>query len=751
MNEREPNSPEREPNSIPPEPDNAPESGRLRTRTRLRRFFLRHLPLSLAAVAVFLVFAVVVVYFVASSAEFENWMRKRLIAQVETATGGRTEIASFHWRLLHLEAEARGVVIHGTEDSNEAPYAEIDRLRVQVSIFGFFTPHISLRDLEIVQPRLHLIFYRDGSTNQPSPRTPQNRGKSGLDTFFDLRASQITVEQGMLDLDDRAASLDAQNRFLPLDFKANDVSLQMIYVTATFRTPESYRINAAASDLVLARDLPRRKTAAELSSVHGKLQLSLDLERNRASLTSLQLTSHNHGEQDRTLQVSGVLDDFLHPHWQAKVAGDLDMRLLEPVVGYPDSPVGIAHLNLAANGIAPAFQIAGTIHIDGGSYIGANMNATGVNLDARVDADRDKLLITQIVARLHQGGEIEGSVLLQPWLPRAQAAPAQISASGPEESRSSRNVLVHAPLVPILFNGKVTANLKNVSLDTILDIVSPPQFRRLGFDSLVNGPAAATWSNGNVLTVTVLTTNLALSPSQHTPSGEIPASGVIDATYTQRNGAVDLRKLELDLPSSDMIAQGELGAYPMDSPSALTVDAHSHDLSEFDAVLRSLGLNRNGKSGVAALPVALNGQADFHGTWTGSLIVAASHGLAQSHTSGRRNAIAGRLPPAQPNLMESSRSQLNRASFISTQSTPTAAIRQRKSPSSTRRCFAAIQKSPSAEPSTRLWIHPRTQPQPRLLKRLSAPLQQSSPSPFRPQHSTNLQRQFRPPRPHRRR
>ncbi len=300
----------RDPNSISPEPGNAPP----RKRTRLRRFFLRHLPLSLAGVAVFLVLATVALYFVASTSEFENWIRKRLIAQVETATGGRTEISSFHWRLLHLEAEARGVVIHGTEDSNESPYAEIDRLRVQVSIFGLFPPHISLRHLEIVQPRLHLIFYRAGSTNQPSPRTPASRGKSGLDTFFDLRAAQITVEQGMLDLDDRAASLDAQNRFLPLDFKANDVSLQMIYVPATFRAPESYRINAAATDLVLARDLPRKHISLEPPGVHGKLQLSLNLERNRTSLTSLQLTSHNHGEQDRTLQVSGVLDDFLHPH-----------------------------------------------------------------------------------------------------------------------------------------------------------------------------------------------------------------------------------------------------------------------------------------------------------------------------------------------------------------------------------------------------------------------------------------------------
>ena len=596
--------------------NNSPEPQPRSARSRLRRFFLCHLPLSLAAAAVLLVLTAVVAYFVMSSAAFENFMRERLIAQIENATGGRAEIGSFHWRLLHLEAEADGVVIHGTEDPNEAPYAQIGRLRVAVSIFGFFTPHISLRDLEIVQPQLHFIVYRDGSTNQPRPPGPEKPSKSGLDTLFDLRASQITVEQGMLDVDDRAAGFDAQNRFLPLDFKADDVSLQMSYIGALFGAPERYRVTAAASDLMLARDIPRKP----LPAVHGKLQLTLDLERNRASLTSLQLTSHDRGAQDRTLQVSGVLDNFTHPHWEAKVAGDLDMRLLDPVVGYPDSPEGIAYLDLTANGIAPAFQILGSIHIDNGSYTGANLNATGVNLDARVDADRGKLLITQIVARLRQGGEIDGSVQLAPWLPGHNAVPAQITAAGLEESRASRNVLVHAPLVPILFNGKVTANIKGVSLDTILDIVAAPQYRRLGFDARVNGPAMATWSNGDVRTVAVITSNLALGPSQHTPAGELPASGVIDATYTQRNGGVDLRKFELHLPSSDVVAQGALGAYPVGSASQLIVDAHSHNLSDFDGVLRSLGYDRGGKSGVAALPVALSGQADFHGTWTGSLI-----------------------------------------------------------------------------------------------------------------------------------
>ncbi|MGD1107204.1 MAG: hypothetical protein ABR865_09170, partial [Terracidiphilus sp.] len=611
MSDREPtsSSPGR-PSPGQPVPRKTPPRG---PRSRLRRFFLRHFPLSLAAAAVLLILTAVAAYFIASSAAFENLVRKRLIAQIENATGGRAEIGSFHWRLLHLEAEAGGVVIHGTEDPNEVPYAEIDRLRVQVSIFGFLTPHISLRDLEIVRPQLHLIVYRDGSTNQPRPRRPEKSSKSAVDTLFDLRASQITVEHGTLDYDDRAAAFDNRHRYLPLDFKAGDVSLQMIYAPAAFGAPERYVINAAASDLMLARSIPHKPTLA----VHGKLQFVLVLRRNRVLLRSLQLTAQSRGAEDRTLQVSGVLDDFTHPRWQGRIAGDLDMRLLDPVTGYPDAPEGIAYLDLAANGIAPAFHIAGSVHIDGGSYTGAGINATGVNLDARIDADSGKLLITQIVARLRQGGQIEGTVALQPWLPGPSVAPAQLTAL--EESKTARNVLVRAAVRSIPMNGKVTADFGGVALDAILDTVCPPQCRRLGFDARVDGPATATWSNGDYRNVSV-TAALDLSPSAQTPAGEVPASGVIDATYTQRDGGVDLRKLELHLPASDLEVRGALGAYPASSTSALTVNFHSHDLSEFDAVLRSLGLNRNGKTGTSALPVSLAGQAGFLGNWTGSLI-----------------------------------------------------------------------------------------------------------------------------------
>jgi translocation and assembly module TamB len=112
-----------------------------------------------------------------------------------------------------------------------------------------------------------------------------------------------------------------------------------------------------------------------------------------------------------------------------------------------------------------------------------------------------------------------------------------------------------------------------------------------------------------------------MSPSSQTLANEAPASGSVDATYDQRDGAVDLRTLLLETPASRLEAHGHLGAFPLNSPSGLDFQFHSSNLGEFDTVLRDLGLKRNGKSGTAALPVGLAGQFDLSGgRWTGSLI-----------------------------------------------------------------------------------------------------------------------------------
>jgi translocation and assembly module TamB len=606
-----------EPDSTLPVP--APDADPVpRPRRRWRRLLI------LAACVIFILIGTpVAFYFWASSNATQNLVRKGMVDWLEQASGGRVEIAVFHWHLLDLQADAEGVVLHGNEGAGEAPCARIEHLSASLTLFGLISPRLLLRDLEITHPALHVIVYADGTTNLPTPRKPKKQTKSALDTLFDLEAGHVSVTQGELEFEDRATEFDFQNRFTLFAFDAQDVSMLMRYIPPAGGDPETYRIEAGTTGLSIFRG--KEKPAL------GSMQATLDLTRNAATLHSLRLTSKfpvgkKRNEEEHTLEFSGLLQDFAHPRWQARITGDIDLRLLEPTLGYNLDPQGIAHLDLDSAGEGGEFRFDGTVHADDTAFIGAGVVATGVRLDAHVRADPRQLLITKVVARLRQGGQLEGEVALTPWLPSSSAATV-VERGGMNSIRSTDSAArpIHPPppnpdVINIPVNGKVTAQFKGVSLDALMDIVGQPPFLRLGLDTRLNGIANADWIKGDQQTI-VVSTQLALAAPAQGVAGEVPATGAIDATYTQKDGAVDLRKLELQTAASDIEAHGHLGAYPLTSPSAINIDFHSRNLKEFDAVLRDLGLSRYGKSGSAALPVILAGQMDLlHGAWTGSLV-----------------------------------------------------------------------------------------------------------------------------------
>ena len=614
----------------------SPSSPEKPRRSRLRRFFLRHLPLTAACGLVLLVLALTGLYIWSRSSQCQSLVRHWLIAQAESATGGRVEIATFTWRPLHLEADAGSITIHGLEGPGERPYAQIEELRVRLSILGLFSPRVELRSIDIGHPKLHFIVYPDGSTNQPQPRK-KKPGKPVLQTLFNLKAGHVSVQQAVVDYDNRAAAFDFQNRNAPLDFTADNASLLMRYVPAEGATPEHYHVEAGVTDL----DLRRSTHPANAEIAHGQMQAVLDLTRNEALLDYLRIISFEGKSSHPSLEITGLLQDYAHPRWKAKASGDVDMRLLDPSTGYPFAPQGIAHVNLTGAGAAGEFRVDGHVSIDNGAYVGPGVHAVGVHLDAHVHADPKQLLITSIVARLHQGGQIEGTVALDHWLPPVPGT-ATVEANDPPSPQAhipgDHSAIVRPAPVVVPVNGEVKAQLENVSVDTILDIVGQPPFQRLGLNAVVNGPATATWSNGDANT-TIVSAALDLSSPEHNSPGESPVSGKIDGTYDQRTGAVKLRALDLQTEGSRLQAHGHIGAYPVNSPSSIDVIFESRNLSEFDTVLRGLGLRHGEKAGIAAIPVSLAGRADFQGIWTGSLV--------DPHLSGELKAtnLTVDLPP----------------------------------------------------------------------------------------------------------
>jgi translocation and assembly module TamB len=247
-------------------------------RRRLRRF-LR----IVACIAFVLIAAPIALYIWASSQAAQEWAHRRMIAALEQATGGRAEIATFHWNLLDMEADASGVVIHGHEAPGEAPFVQADHVAARISVIGLLSPRIQLRDLEIAHPEIHIVVYPDGSSNVPQPRTPGAPASQQIQTLFNLQAGHVSVLQGEFNYEVRAAEFDFQNRFALLDLDARDFSLLMRYIPAQGTNPETYRIESGAADLSILRG--KEKPAL------GSLQATLDLTRSAAYLRSLRVTT----------------------------------------------------------------------------------------------------------------------------------------------------------------------------------------------------------------------------------------------------------------------------------------------------------------------------------------------------------------------------------------------------------------------------------------------------------------------------
>ncbi len=104
------------------------------------------------------------------SPQFADLVRRKLVATLEDATGGRVELAAFHWKLSQLAFEADNLTIHGLEGPEQLPYAHIDRALVRLHIISFIERQISLEQVELQHPVIHIIVHPDGTTNAPEPK-----------------------------------------------------------------------------------------------------------------------------------------------------------------------------------------------------------------------------------------------------------------------------------------------------------------------------------------------------------------------------------------------------------------------------------------------------------------------------------------------------------------------------------------------------------------------------------------------------
>src|SRR5579859_3410611 len=106
----------------------------------MRRWVIRAL---LAAFVAVLVIAVAITVIVESGAG-ERWARGYIVKKVESSTGGRVDLRTFHLWLFPLRAELDDFTLHGKESAGLPPFFHADKIEVGVHVISFLHKKISL-------------------------------------------------------------------------------------------------------------------------------------------------------------------------------------------------------------------------------------------------------------------------------------------------------------------------------------------------------------------------------------------------------------------------------------------------------------------------------------------------------------------------------------------------------------------------------------------------------------------------------
>ena len=148
------------------------------------------------------------VYFI-SSPEFDQFAADYIVGWIEDHTGTRASLTRFESDFRRQRFTLHGLTLHGEEDASDPPLVGVERIDVQIRLRALLNGQADLRSLVLVGPRIFIQVDQDGSTNLPSPVSPEGDVTSTEVSIADLSVSngEITIDENRTDIDFRLVNL----------------------------------------------------------------------------------------------------------------------------------------------------------------------------------------------------------------------------------------------------------------------------------------------------------------------------------------------------------------------------------------------------------------------------------------------------------------------------------------------------------------------------------------------------------------
>ena len=475
---------------------------------------------TLASIIAVIVIGAVAGYFYLRSSGFQEFAMRRIIAQADQSIGGRTQIRAFDFNLSTLTAHLYGIVIRGTERPDSPPLVQIDKLTVSLKIKSVFRRDISLSELLIEHPVMHVQVDRAGNSNIPQT-PPQN--SSSHTSVFELAVGHVALNRGEIDYNDRKTPLDADLHNLKTDIGFESLATRyrgsISYDSGQLRydkyapLPHAFNANFTASPSLFRLD------SAVITVASSAIKIAGDVTNYQAPTAQGSYEIHLHSQ---------------------------DAAELVPTI----SPTG-------------DIALTGTFHYQ-------NANDQPFLKSIRLDGDLDSAVLTALVssARL-EIKHVRG---------RYQLAGGSLHASGVEAEtlggRVSANLDVdHLDGTPA---SRVRAAWRGVSLRSAQNTFLRSELKPVAISGLLDGKADASWTGSVTQVRARVDAAVHDAPKKNAvqPSArDIPVNGAVHAIYDGPTNVLTFHQTTLHIPATSLTAEGQVSNH-----SRLQVQANSSDL-----------------------------------------------------------------------------------------------------------------------------------------------------------------------------
>ncbi len=354
----------------------------------MRKFgrVLLRIAAALALLAGILALTAVLVF---RSGWFYELVHRRMITEVERATGGKVEIGNYSFDWKRLEIKAGPVVLHGLESPSEPAFVRVESLTVNLRIISMMERKLDLTSLRLERPQCYIAFYPDGTNNIPVPavRHPETTWAQDL---VRLHIARYEAINGLFIYDDRE---------IPLNLRGEDLHVRMgLQLDGRYHGElDSNRVRLVANGV---------------GPIETNVSAAFIFDSTRIDVPRLKVTT-----KESTADLVGTLTNLRWPRAVFTLKATASVREAVKLVAVPIDPTGTVNFDGKVNATFErpfAFSMTGRAAARGLAYHRDRVKIENAEVRGDVYLDLGKLTLQNATATA-LGATVNGHGSLIQW------------------------------------------------------------------------------------------------------------------------------------------------------------------------------------------------------------------------------------------------------------------------------------------------------------------------------------------------